>query len=159
MCKFGQWSPLIVYLYVLGNSQRSVLIRSSSDTSVLIQEMKLMIIYFWRLVEWSLADLASGHMIPRGRYSAISQWRLLWWKISNVNEAPEVHVLLFMGRRWSPTPNGRWWYCWQLMKMPSADELTIKTWYRDGGLRNQILGPLLADIHVLICTNKPWLWY
>lgn len=41
----------------------------------------------------------------------------------------------------------------------SADELTIKTWYRDGGLRNQILGPLLADIHVLICTNKPWLWY
>lgn len=41
----------------------------------------------------------------------------------------------------------------------SADELTIKTWYRDGGLRNQILGPLLADVHVLICTNKPWLWY
>lgn len=79
VCKFGQWSPLIVYLNVLGNSQRSVLIRSSSDTSVLIQEMKLMIIYFWRLVEWSLADLASGHMIPRGRYSAISQWRLLWW--------------------------------------------------------------------------------
>lgn len=37
---------------------------------------------------------------------------------------------------------------WQLMKMPSADELTIKTWYKDGGLRNQVLGPLLAEIYM-----------